>query len=248
MAAQQNASPLSFRGTPILIEGLVPFGYRYILDGAAVRVSLTGPGKNGPEALNVQTVPSGQSATWVRFAVPDDTPAGSYTGELFAGESHFPIMVEIEARLHLDVSPSRLSFVASPGSQITVRMTAINGGNVPVQIEEAGGFGLFDVHGADRAIGEALRSEEDTAKSLGERRVDQLFNQLAKQHGGLVRVQFREGAGRLAPGEFRTLSVLVRMPDGIKPGCAYSGTWPVANLRLSVHVNVSSRTETKEVQ
>ena len=47
MAVQQSTPTLSFRGTPILIEGLVPFEYRHILGGAAVRVSLAGRDKKG---------------------------------------------------------------------------------------------------------------------------------------------------------------------------------------------------------
>jgi hypothetical protein len=247
MAVQQSTPTLSFRGTPILIEGLVPFEYRHILGGAAVRVSLAGRDKKGgPEPLNVQTLPSGP-ATLVRFSVSENTPAGSYTGELQAGESRFPMVVEIEGRRQLQVTPSRFSLVASPGTQVTVDIAAVNGGNVPVEIAEAGGFGLFDVQGADRAIGEALRSDE-AASLKGERRVDRLIEHFANEHGGLVRVQFREGAGLLAPGEFRALKVLLRMPDGIKPGRAYSGTWPVGNLRLSVYVDVPGYVESKEVQ
>jgi len=248
MASRQNAPSYHFRGAPILVEGLVPLAYQKVLEGAVVRVALTGPDKNGPDVLNVQTVPSGQSATLVRFSVPEDTTAGGYTGEIRIGETAFPVSVEIEARPHLQMSPSRFTFMAAPGAQITTAMTALNSGNVPVQISEAGGFGLFDVQGFDRAIGETFRADEKGATSEAARPVDRIFSLVAQEHGGLVRVQFRDGAGTIKPGEFRTLNALVRMPDGIKPGHAYSGMWPVANLRIAVRVEVVERTGSKEVQ
>ncbi len=248
MATQNTETPLQFRGSPILIEGLVPYGYQSILGGALVRVALKGAPDKGPEALNVQTVPAGQSATLVRFSVAENTPSGTYGGDLYAGDAHFPITAEIESRQHLQLTPSRLSLSGSPGTQLTVEMTAVNSGNVPADIGEAGAFGLFDVHGAERAIGETLRSDNQFGKEFGEQRVDRLFNQFAKEHGGLARVQFREGAGPLAPGEFRRLKALIRLPDAIQPGHAYSGTWSIGNVRLYVRVEVPNATGSKEVQ
>jgi len=248
MATQQTEAPLPFRGTPILIEGLVPFGYQSILNGAVVRVTLNSNKEKGPETLNVQTVPSGKTATMVRFSVDESTPSGTYAGDLYAGDIHFPITAEIEGRQQVQITPSRLSLSGLPGSQLTVQMTAVNGGNVPATIGESSGFGLFDIHGAERAIGDALRSNDSYGKESGERRVDRLFDQFAKEHGGLARVQFREGAGPLAPGEYRRLQALIRLPDAIQLGHTYSGTWSIGDVRLYVRVEVPDRTDSKEVQ
>jgi hypothetical protein len=248
MATQRTETPIGFRGTPILIEGLVPIPYQIILGGALVRVTLKGSSDKGTEALNVQTVPSGQSATLVRFSVAENTPSGTYGGDLYAGDAHFPITAEVEARQQVQISPTRLSLSGLPGSQLTIELTAVNSGNTGAEIAEAGGFGLFDVHGAERAIGETLRSDNEFGKELGERRVDRLFNQFAKEHGGLARVQFREGAGQLPPGAYRRLKALIRLPDGIQPGHTYSGTWSIGEVRLYVRVDVPVRIESKEVQ
>jgi hypothetical protein len=244
MAAQQSTPTLHFRGSPSLIEGLAPVRYESILAGTSIHLSVAGRGEKGSEALDVQTVPSGQTATLVRFSLPEDTPGGSYSGTLTAGDSEFSISIEVEQRQRLRITPNRLTLSGAPGSQITVNLTAQNSGNVTIEIPQAGGFGLFDVQGADRSIRQAMIADGPPS----ERRVDLLFDQLAQEHGGLVRVQFHEGAGQLPPGAFVSLQAVLRLPDGIRSGHTYSGTWPLANLRLAVRFTAPETEEAKEPQ
>src|SRR5438477_12457395 len=100
MAVTRTRAPLRFHGTPQLVEGLVPFRYADVLNGAAVQVSV--PLQESAAAPgNVQTVPAGDSFMLVRFELPQGTPAGTYQGEVSLREDRYPIAVEVEGRAQL---------------------------------------------------------------------------------------------------------------------------------------------------
>jgi len=245
------SAPLRFHGTPQLVEGLAPFRYADVLGGAAIQVNLPGRESTAPMATNIQTVPAGESFMFVRFDLPAATPAGTYKGEVSLGEARYPIEVEVEGRSQLHLSPRRLSLNAAPASSILVEMTAANGGNVDADIPSVSAFGLFDVHGAERSIAEAFRAtgkELSEAGDTGQQRLNLLVDRLSQEHGGLARLQILEGAGPLRPGEMRNIKLLIRMPESIKPGHAYTATWPIDRLRVAVRVVVPATTNGKEVK
>jgi hypothetical protein len=248
MPQGETRNPLRFRGTPLLVEGLAPFRYQDVLASNALRVSLASEAARGAAVTNVQTVPAGDTATLVRFSLPSATPAGSYSGEVSLADASYPIVAEVEGRPQLYLSPGRLTLTASRSSTVAVEMTATNGGNVAVEIAPFAAFGLFDVQGAERSIGEAFRGPAEA----GQDRLNKLMDRMADEHGGLVRVQVTEGAGSLEPGDLRNLKAQVRVPDSVKPGHAYSGTCPIGNVRLYVRVEVPpdviSDAVSKEVQ
>jgi hypothetical protein len=251
MATIGIRAPLRFHGTPQLIEGLAPFRYADVLGGAAVQVTLPGKESNAPLATNIQTVPAGENFIFVRFDLPSATPAGNYPGEVSLGEARYPIEVEVEGRSQLHLSPRRLSLNAAPASSIVLEMTAANGGNADADIPQVSAFGLFDVHGAERSIADAFRAtdkELSEAGDTGQQRLNLLVDRLSQEHGGLVRLQIQEGAGPLRPGEIRNLKLLIRMPESIKPGHAYTATWPIDRLRVAVRVVVPPTTNGKEVK
>jgi hypothetical protein len=248
--AEPIPGPLRFRGTPLLVEGLTPFRYQDIMAGAAVGVSLSKDSYKIGEPTNIQTVPAGETATWVRFSLALDTPAGTYAGEVKLADSAYTIIVDVESKPQLHLSPKGVTLnSARAGSTVGLELTATNSGNAAFEIPDVGTFGLFAAQGLERSIAEAVRAPA----SEGRQRLDKLMNSMSDEHGGFARVKVAEGAGPLAPGEFRNLKIKLRLPDGLKPGERYSGSWVVqGTLRFPVRVEVSAQagkdTPGKEVQ
>ena len=88
-----------------------------------------------------------------------------------------------------------------------------------------------------------MREEE----KKGLERIMRLAEGVADGHGGLVRVNIKEGAGLIAPGKLSNLRVALRLPKQLKSGQTYSGTWPLLNLRYYVRVQVSDQSTNGEV-
>ena len=238
MKTERIPGPLRFRGTPVLVEGLAPFRYQDIMAGATVGVSLSPDVYKSGEPTNIQTVPAGESATWVRFSLALTTPAGTYSGEVKLDDSAYTIVVDVEGKPQLHLSPKRLTLSsARAGSTVAVEMTATNSGNAVFEIPDVGTFGLFAAQGLERSIAEAVR----TTASEGRQRLDKLMNSMSDEHGGFARVKVAEGVGPLAPGEFRNLKLKLKLPDGLKSGQSYSGSWVIGGaLRFPVRIEVSA--------
>ena len=249
MKSEGISTPLHFRGTPTLVEGLAPFRYHDIMAGATVGVSLSTEAHHNRQPTNIQTVPAGETATWIRFSLALTTPAGCYSGHVKLAGSTYPIIVDIEGKPQLHLSPRRVSLTAArAAATVAVEITATNSGNAPFEIPETGTFGLFPAQGLERSIAEAVR----TPAGEGRERLDKLMNSVSDEHGGFVRVKVAEGAGLLTPGEFRNLKVKLRLPDALKPGQSYSGSWVIGTLRFPVQVEISAQNgkdvPSKEVQ
>ncbi len=235
--ADGTAAPLRFRGTPLLVEGLTPFRYADIMHGASVTVMLGGDGYQNSPPTNIQTVPAGETATWVRFSLSLTTPAGTYPGEVRLADATYPIVVDLEGKAALHLSPRNLTLTSRAGANITVDLTAANTGNAPGLIPETGRFGLFPAQALERSIAEAVSAPA----AEGRARVDTLMNKMADEHGGFVRLKVAEGAGPLGPGEFRNLKVKLRLPDALKRGQSYSGSWMIEKFRFRIWVDVSAQ-------
>jgi len=228
--------PLRFRGSPIAIEALVPTAPhdkgRRIL-GVDLEIEL---GEKKPP-IELHPIPGGTVATRLRLVLPNSTPPGTYKGTLRLSDSQYPILAEVGAYPHLLLSPSRLSFEAAAGSEAETELTLVNEGNVTCDVGKAYAFGLFDQDGLNRSTATAF--QEETAQ--GRERMDRLMNEFAEGYGGIVRMRVEEGAGPVAPGEFRNLRLKLRFPDRLKPGRGYFGTWSFHNLTYLVTVRATDQ-------
>lgn len=232
--ATPSVSPLRFRGAPRSVEGLSVLTAQRPLT-AALSLNLKLPRSMQAAPFTVQTEPIGSTATRLRFSLPESTPPGTYEGTVQIGPESYPVTVEVEPHAYLAISPRQLILVVEPGSEVTSELTIVNSGNVPCEITKAHAFGLFDVKGADRALGAALADPQ----VKGEARLARLMDEAADNHGGLVRVAIRDGADVIEPGEVRTLRVALRFSEHLKPGQSYWGTWPLYNLQYYVKVDVT---------
>jgi hypothetical protein len=241
MASKSNQPDLlRFRGAPDDIEGLAPLSFQQTVS-AGVAFDLKLPSTQ-EGAINWQAEAAGATATWLKFTLPDNTPPGAYDGAVRIGEQRFQIVVEVDPRPSILLSPRHLSLQGAPGADLHADLTAVNTGNVSFDFPKAHVFGLFDVKGLDRAVGAALM--ESTEKGRG--RMERLADEVADNHGGTVRVRVQEGAGALAPGEMRHLRVQFSFSNRLKPSHSYYGIWSLPNLEYRIEIQTTGESPTEK--
>jgi hypothetical protein len=234
--ATTDSNPIRFHGTPRRAEGLAPLTHEQARTATLSLDLKLPPALKQTAPVTLQTVPVGSSATRLRLSLPESTPPGTYAGTLQVDSERYPIVVEVKPHPYLVISPRQLVLEVAPGAEAIVDLMLVNTGNVVCQITKAHLFGLFDVQGVERAIGMAL----GTSSEKGQGRLTSLMDEAADNHGGLVRVAVREGAGPIEPGALRNLRATLRFSDHLKPGRTYWGTWPLLNLKYYVRVSVAS--------
>ena len=228
------ATSIRFHGSPRMVEALTPLSLQKVLTSSITLDIKTPSLAQRTRPLNLQSEPVGLSNTRLRFSLPESTPPGIYEGTMLIEGQIYPINVEVVPHSYLVILPRQLSLELPPSREAIVDLMLANSGNVPCEIAKVYAFGIFDVDGAERSIGAAFR--DSAAKGQG--RLDRLLDEAADNHGGLVRVNIREGAGIIDPGAQRELRAALRFSDRLKPGHTYSGTWPLFNLKYYVRISV----------
>jgi hypothetical protein len=233
MSSATASTLLRFRGLPAGVECLAPIDLGpNPNEKPSADLHLEPPLAAGP-ALRLFRVSPGLARLW--FSLPPYTPPGSYEGHAKIGESDFKVAVDVDANENLALSPPELRIISARSEKVTAHLTLANAGNVVCDVRNTHAFGLFDVEGAERAVGAALR---DSAVK-GREKIDRLMDSFAEEHAGYVRVLIEEGSGPIAPGEVRELRISLRLPDNMKPGRSYTGTWVLFNLSYQVRVSAS---------
>jgi len=255
MSTTETTQPvLRFRGLPEGVECIAPVDLgtnRNEKPPADLFLELAESQAGGREGargeaarpnLRLFRLSPGLARLW--FSLPPYTPPGSYTGHAKIGSSNFPVAVSVDAHEKLVLSPPQLNVTASASARITTQLTLANAGNVVCEIRKAHAFGLFDVEGAERAVGAALR---DPA-AQGREKLDRLMDTFAAEHAGMVKVAVEEGSGPIAPGEVHELRVRLMFPDNMKAGRTYTGTWVFFNLSYQIRVTAENKKEEKEAK
>jgi len=229
---------LRFRGLPEGLECIAPVDLglnRNEKPSADLFLELPEP-KAARPALRLFGLSPGLARLW--FSLPPYTPPGSYSGHAKIGTSNFPVNVSVDTNERLVLSPPQLNIVAGASAKITTHLTLANAGNVVCDIRNAHVFGLFDVEGAERAVGAALRDA-----GQGRDKLDRLMDNFAAEHAGIVKIAVEEGGGPIAPGEIHELRVRLALPENMKAGRTYTGTWVLFNLAYPLRVSAENRKE-----
>jgi hypothetical protein len=240
-SGQLNDTVLRFRGLPSGVECIAPFelGVTRQSKPASRLAVRTARGEVPSSDLRIFHLSAGVSRLW--FPLPPYTPPGTYDGSVTIGGVEFPITIDVEPHENLVLSPPQLNVMAAPGDYITTHFTLANAGNITCDIGKGHAFGLFDVEGAERAVGATLR---DTTPE-GRDKVNRLMDRLADEHAGFVRLQIEKGDGPIAAGEVRELTVRLRFPDNMKPNRAYTGTWVLFNLAYQLRVSARAQEDSQ---
>lgn len=169
------------------------------------------------------------------FRLPKSTPPGSYKGNIELGDMRIPIVVDVESRSSLRFIRPKITHKGLPGARMSTDLTLLNRGNVNETIPDEATFCVFEDDGVTRALYHGLVEED----SVGKQRIDRIMDELAKAHGGLVRLTVTKGSGRLAPEEVRELEVELHFSRRLTGGHTYRGTWSVAGASLEVEIEVT---------
>src|SRR3954454_1618836 len=179
--ARAAPPPIRFTGRPNRLDAALPVA---VAAGAPpdLRVDLDVP---DAEPAVAYTARPGTATLGLRLALPDSTPAGTYKGVMTIGDARHPMVVEIQERRRLVVTPSRIALaLALPSREAATVLHVLNAGNAPLELAAKQAFGLFEDHGLDRSL---ARAWMDT-KARGVDRFGVLADELAASHGGPVRV------------------------------------------------------------
>jgi hypothetical protein len=229
------AEAVHFRGWPDRLTGAVELPASGPI---SLAVTLHLPDESAPSApfYGQPMGPPIGKESWIRLSLPTTTPPGAYRGTIQVGEQKHVATFEVEPRLNLRLIPDILVLSGRPGARVTAQLTLVNSGNVAFEVRRAYALGVSDVDGLERAFGETFRAKVPA----GERLIDHFANKLAEGHGGLVRVQIAKGAGSLAPAESRQLEAVFKLPDRMRPGRIYAGTWPLEHVRYGVQIETTN--------
>jgi hypothetical protein len=177
-----------------------------------------------------------------RLRLPTHTPPGHYEGSVeFADGKCQPFEVTIEPCPRIRVSPSTLSLSGASGAQAKAQLLLENRGNVPIAIEETLVTGVFDNDGIETALASAYRLESDDLNQI----VATVFGRLRDAHGGLLKLRVAEGAGELAVGERRLITVETVLSSKLHAGHGYHGVLKLGGHAIAVRLSVTAALATK---
>jgi hypothetical protein len=227
---------MRLRGAPRRLEGVVS------LPAGANEVEVEVKGLT-VESISARPLGDpGAPERWLRLALPRLTPPGDYRGTLRAGGHEEQIALHVEPRIRLRLSPRGLILSGQAGERVAATVLVANLGNARCAIREVNAVGLFDVEGAERAVGRTFRRKDGD----GGRIIERLAEELEEGYGGLARLTVAEGAGDLVPGEARELALTLQLPDELHPGRVYEGAWTLPEVNYMVRVEVAEGKPTRK--
>jgi hypothetical protein len=224
----ETNEPLHLRGAPRSVRGFVAMAQSEI--GTSPAVVFDGLARDR-ETFDVQTVPRG-GHTELRVALPESTAPGEYRGTVQLGERRFPVIAQVDARMHLACIPPQIELTSGHGRRLRETLTIVNDGNVTAIIEKHYGFGLFETSGLDRAIRTAFEAHATKARAGSET----MFEAAAEEYGGVAAASVADGVGPLEPGHSRRVTLSFRLSEKANRRAAYFGYLSIVNLTIPVLV------------
>ncbi|MEA3037594.1 MAG: hypothetical protein QOE79_107 [Sphingomonadales bacterium] len=223
--AKQSAAPAPiFRGSPRRLSSSHP-----ALAGRVGEIVL--PDELAAEASGPAISLRGSRAA-ARLSLPSTSPPGRYAAQLRVGDETVPVELDIAPTPRLKVFPTSAHFAAGADSEASVDINVANVGNVAIDLPPRFVVGMFDDDGLEMAFVEAYREEtDDPARLFGS-----FLRGLRSGYGGLLKLRIGKGAGSLAPGEERSLTLSAHLPETLKPGHSYHGIWKLGPVHYRITV------------
>lgn len=168
----------------------------------------------------------------LKLSLGDHTPPGVYEGEIEVAGRKRPVVYYVTEMLALDISPTSLVIENHPGATIVKQVIISNAGNVPLNIREFGPV-VLDVERLDCIVGRAAVSKADQFETLDQYFVEQVRQtKRVNEDTGILRVRNASGPATLEPGEVRSFSLQVRVPERLEKRFRYFGTVPIYTENL----------------
>jgi hypothetical protein len=221
----------------------------FTLCGAPRRMLLVG---DLPRATPLRVVLSGELAAWSdervlvlraqashrsgppRVRLGAGTPPGTYHATLEAAGHEHPITVQVTPAPLLSAEPAGLRFSGPAGGEATSHLALVNRGNTVVTVPAHAMIGLYDDDGIEMAFADTYHQPQDDPAKL----VGHLLQRLREGHGGMLRLDVVDGAGELAQGAARVLSLRARLPEQLHVRHGYHGVWTLDSLNCLVEISV----------
>jgi len=199
--------------------------------------------KVGAPTVSAHVLRQREDAGHLRVRLPETTPPGEYAAELETEDGAHAVTLVVEPQVRLHALSTRSTFEGRPGEPADLILTVSNLGNVPVALPGAAAIGVYDDDGLEDAFASTYRQDtDDPMKLLGH-----WILKVRDGYGGLLKCTTVSGAGEIAPGEQRTLTLRTKLPEKLKAGHSYHGVLEIGPLAQSISVNVlkSGRGERK---
>jgi len=241
VAVRDHASPVRLRGRPGALAG-----HLVLPDSAPAMVTVNlalGDRTRTPVRAHVVRI-GAKGLSGLRLDLPRWTPPGSYEGTVTVGDQERRVVVDVEPRPKVRMSPRRLSVRGRPKDAVAVEVVVSNVGNVACEVRGAAAFALFDPSSLERATQRAFQSS-----GRGEERfIDRIAAELSEGYAGTVRLKIDHGAGTLEPGDSRELHATLRLPEHLLAGRTYEGTWRIGPLGYNVEVETADGRSQEDVE
>lgn len=236
-APAQEAPPLlRFAGAPLRVQALVP---RPADDLTGATLHLQTP--DGDLPLPVLALPEGPQLSTVRLLPTEPLPAGSFAGRLVVGGEAWPAEVVVQAKPKARAYPSRLELTPatsgkareSAGGDLELVVDLLNVGNVDLTVGTAYAVPLEAAGALGRAIAAGVTSEDGGVARWGA-----AADAVAASQAGVARIAVRQGTGPLPPRAAHRVSGVLRLPEGLRPGVPYAGTWQLPGVSVPLVVTL----------
>jgi hypothetical protein len=241
VATRDHSSPVRLRGRPGALAG-----HLALPDSAPAMITVNlALGDRTPTPVTAHVVRIGaKGLSGLRLDLPRWTPPGSYEGTVKVGDHERRVVVDVEPRPKVRMSPRRLSLRGRPKEAVTAEVVVSNVGNVACDVRGAYVFALFDPSSLERATQRAFQSS-----ARGEERfIDRIAAELSEGYAGTVRLKVDQGAGPLEPGDSRELRATLRLPDHLRSGRTYEGTWRIGTIGYNVEIETADGESQEDVE
>lgn len=235
-------TPIHFRGEPARVEGFLQVRHSRAMTSARLAARIRAPKIFTLDWPYVQSIPAAEGVTRFVLRLPEATPPGTYTGVLEVDDEKYPFEALVDARTWFTILPNKLSLVAEPEHEEIVELIGVNRGNTLFQVPDVADVNLFDSGSLLAAVNAALSSKVKG----GQERVSRFVDSLAR-NSEMLSLGVLAGAGAIAPGESRRLTVRLRLPENLQAGHTYRGGWELPHMKFVIQVYVPAAAPAAEV-
>ena len=224
--------PLALRNTTGQVQHLAEASFAEVR-----RVGGGPPLRAEPVPVLLNVAGDGELHTQVRLRLDPTTPPGRYEGQVRLGDLSRAVAIDVLPEPRLAIRPQPLVLDAAQGPQQRLDVAFENAGNVPLIIDLAGAYPL----GEEVQVPSTPPATTSGASSalnllLGPRERPNLVA------AGTAQLTLATGPQVLAPGETRTLAVVVSLTKPLSPTARYHLYAPIYTADLHIVIVTAAKT------